>query len=281
MGYKITEEILKTYERYLWEDEKTQATIRKYLCDLRKLADYAAGNEITKSLMIHYKEDLKNKMHYKTSSINSFLVAANRFFEYQGWYELRVKTYKLQQELFVPESRELTKEEYKRLVQTAEKKGHTRIAMILQSICATGIRVSELKYITVEAVKNGVAVIYNKGKERKVLLPRKLQIKLLCYIRKRKIRQGIVFCTCHGKPMDRIYIWREMKKLCEQAGVEGEKVFPHNLRHLFAKTFYDVNKDIAKLADILGHSSVETTRIYIKGSMPEYQKQLEKMKLLI
>lgn len=281
MGRKITEDLLEQYRRYLYEEEKSEATIQKYMCDLRKLQAYAGEGEINKEMMIQYKEKLRGDMQYKTSSVNSFLVAANRFFAYMGWHELKVKTYKVQRETFLPEERELTKWEYKRLVQTAEKTGHIRIAMILQTICATGIRVSELQAVTVAAVKRGMAVIYNKGKERKIILPRRLQVKLLYYIRKNGIRQGSVFCTSKGRPVDRTYIWREMKKLCGLAKVNPEKVFPHNLRHLFAKTFYQMNRDIAKLADLLGHSSIETTRIYIKTSMLEYRKQLEKMELLV
>lgn len=281
MARKITEKILLEYREYLYEAEKSQATINKYMCDLKKIKDYVGKQEITKRLVISYKEFLRKDGKYKTSSINSFLVAANRLFEYLGWLDLRVKTIKIQNETFVAESRELSKEEYKKLVRTAKSLGRERTALILQTICATGIRVSELSSITVAAVKRGTATIFNKGKERQILLPRDLQVKLLGYMRKRKIRRGVVFRTSTGKAVDRTSIWRDMKGLCEKAGVDAEKVFPHNLRHLFARTFYQIGRDIAKLADILGHSNIETTRIYLRESGKTYRKQLESMRLLV
>ncbi len=281
MVKRITEKMLQEYRRYLQEAEKSRATIDKYICDLRKLQDYAGKRELTKVLVVEYKEHLRQSGRYKTSSINSFLVAANRLFEYCGWYELRVKTYKIQRETFVPESRELTKGEYTKLVQTAKKLGRGRIALILQTICATGIRVSELSAITVETIRNGIVTIYNKGKERKILLSRDLQVRLLRYVREKGIRHGAVFQTSTGKAVDRTSIWRDMKGLCEEAGVNPEKVFPHNLRHLFAQTFYRLDRDLAKLADILGHSNIETTRVYLRESGDQYRKQLDHMRLLV
>ena len=281
MGKKITKAMLDEYKAYLYEQEKSKATIQKYMCDLKKLVEFVDDKEMSKSLAIQYKEYLKDNEGYKTSSVNSFLVAANRFFEFMGWYEFRVKTFKLQKEVFMPQSNELSKGEYKQLVETAFGNGKIRIGMIIQTICATGIRVSELSAITVSSVKSGMATIYNKGKERMILIPRDLQVKLLGYTRKQKIKHGIVFKTSKGKAVDRTWIWREMKKLCDIAGVERKKVFPHNLRHLFARTFYSIYKDISKLADILGHSSVETTRIYLKESYIEDQKRIEKLNLII
>lgn len=281
MGKKITKAMLDEYKAYLYEQEKSKATIQKYMCDLKKLVEFVDDKEMSKSLAIQYKEYLKDNEGYKTSSVNSFLVAANRFFEFMGWYEFRVKTFKLQKEVFMPQSNELSKGEYKQLVETAFGNGKIRIGMIIQTICATGIRVSELSAITVSSVKSGIATIYNKGKERMILIPRDLQVKLLGYTRKQKIKHGIVFKTSKGKAVDRTWIWREMKKLCDIAGVERKKVFPHNLRHLFARTFYSIYKDISKLADILGHSSVETTRIYLKESYIEHQKRIEKLNLII
>lgn len=281
MGKKITKAMLDEYKAYLYEQEKSKATIQKYMCDLKKLVEFVDDKEMSKSLAIQYKEYLKDNEGYKTSSVNSFLVAANRFFEFMGWYEFRVKTFKLQKEVFMPQSNELSKGEYKQLVETAFGNGKIRIGMIIQTICATGIRVSELSAITVSSVKSGMATIYNKGKERMILIPRDLQVKLLGYTRKQKIKHGIVFKTSKGKAVDRTWIWREMKKLCDIAGVERKKVFSHNLRHLFARTFYSIYKDISKLADILGHSSVETTRIYLKESYIEHQKRIEKLNLII
>lgn len=275
----ITEEILLQYQKHLYEEEKAVSTINKYIRDLKKLLEYASGRNITKELMIAYKKDLRKK--YKLSSINSFIVAANRFFEYFGWYGLRIKTYRIQKEMFVPENRNLSKEEYKRLIKTALKMGKKRLAMILQTVCATGIRISELANVTAESVREGVVEIYNKGKQRLILLPRKLRKKLLCYMRENNIISGIVFCTSGGKPVDRSNIWKEMKSLSERAKISAKKVYPHNLRHLFAKEFYKIEKDIAKLADVLGHSNIETTRGYIKTTSDEHQKLLDKMELVI
>lgn len=281
MEKRITDTMLEEYKKYLYEQEKSEATIQKYMCDLKKLVQFVGNKDLTKLLAIQYKDYLKENYDYKTSSINSYLVAANRFFEFMGWYEFRVKTFKLQKETFMPQSNELSKQEYKKLVETAFDNGKTRIGMIMQTICATGIRVSELSAITVSSVKKGIANIYNKGKERIILIPRNLQVKLLSYIRKQRIKHGIVFKTSRGRAVDRTWIWREMKKLCAIADVSREKVFPHNLRHLFARTFYSIYKDISKLADILGHSSVETTRIYLKESYMEHKKKIEKMNLIV
>lgn len=277
----ITKDILLQYQERLYDEEKTTATIKKYLRDLKKLMDYAGGREITKKLMVQYKEDLREKKGYKLTSINSFLVAANRLFEYLGWYDLRVRTYKIQKEAFVPENRDLSREEYKRLVKAALKKGKIRLAMIIQTICATGMRISELASVTLESVAGGVVEIYCKGKQRIILLPGKLRKKLLRYIKENKIAGGIVFRTSGGKAVDRSNIWKEMKMLSKEAGVQESKVYLHNLRHLFAKEFYTAGKDIAKLADVLGHSNIETTRGYIKTTSREHQKLLDQMDLVL
>lgn len=280
MEWIITEQMIGGYQDYLKMEEKSKATIRKYLCDIRKLADYASGREINKDMMLSYKEKLLNKDNYKPGSINSFLIAANRFFIYMGWYGINVKTYKVQEETFRPESKCLSREEYFRLVKGARKKGRKRLVMVLQAICATGIRVSELQFFTVSAVRKGVVEINCKGKIRKVLLPDSLRKELLYYIGKEGIKQGRVFCTSSGKAVNRSNIWKEMKAICDVAGVEPEKVFPHNLRHLFAVSYYNIRKDIAALADILGHSNIETTRIYIRTTGKEYKKQLDQMGLV-
>lgn len=280
MKRHITEKNLAGYEEHLYEEEKSPATIQKYMCDLRKLSSYMGRQEITKKRMIEYKETLKNSRKYQLSSINSFLTAANCFFEYMGWYELKVKTFRIQKEAFLSENKDLTKEEYGRLVQAAKQSGQGRLSLILETICATGIRISELAEITVSGVRRGTADIYCKGKARKVLIPEPLQKKLLYYIGKQGLEQGAVFQTASGKPVDRSNIWREMKALCNLAGVGKEKVFPHNLRHLFAKSFYQIEKDIARLADVLGHSNIETTRIYIKTTGYEHRRQLEDMGLV-
>ena len=278
--YFITEQILKDYKRYLIREEKGKATISKYLCDIKKLAGYAGGRKITKELVLAYKEDLRTGHKYKLSSINSFLVAANRLFEYLGWYRLRVKTYRIQKEVFMPGGRDLSKAEYKKLVWAALHKGNKRLAMIIRTLCATGIRASELSGITVENVKNGTAEIFCKGKQRQVLIPKKLQKLLMEYIKEKNIISGVIFRTSGGRAVDRSNLWRELKNLGVEAGIPGRKIFLHNFRHLFAKTFYKKNKDIAKLADVLGHSSIETTRIYIKTTCEEYQKQIDLMGLV-
>lgn len=277
----ITEKILFDFKFYLQEEEKSQATVEKYMRDLKKLLKFMDGREVTKMRMIEYKAYLQGTGHYKMSSINSFLVAANCLFEYLEWFDLKVKTFKIQQEIFIPENRELTKEEYKRLVRMANRKGKKRIALIVQAICATGIRVSELPALTVGSVKRGTAVVYNKGKQRQILIPRALQVSLLRYIRENGLKSGVVFCSSSGKALDRTYIWREMKSICAEANINRDKVFPHNLRHLFARSFYQMNKDIAKLADMLGHSRIDTTRIYIKASSLEHRKELEALNLIV
>lgn len=250
------------------------------MCDINKLKEYANGCEITKKLMIEYKEYLRIDKKYKLSSINSFLIAANRLFEYMGWYELRVKTYHIQKEVYVSENKDLSKKEYKELIRAALRKGKKRLAMIIQTICAMGIRISELANLTVESVIKGEVEIYCKKTQRKVLIPKKLRKLLLKYINDNNIKTGIVFCTSKGNAVDRSNIWKEMKKLGEEAKISKEKIYPHNLRHLFAKVFYDISRDIAKLADILGHSSIETTRGYIITSYKEHQKQLDMMDLI-
>ena len=280
MERRITQKMLKGYEACLREEEKSGATIRKYISDLNKLMAYADGRPLTKSLLLAYKEKLYREDGYKVNSVNSYLVAANRFFEYMQWYDLKVKTYRVQKETFCPENRYLSRGEYKRLLREAKKEKKPRLFMILETLASTGMRVSELRFLTVGAVKRGQVEIHNKGKVRTVLLSSGLQKQLLLYIASGHIRSGVVFCTRSGEPMDRSNIWREMKELCRKAGVEPDKVFPHNLRHLFAQCFYEIKKDIAKLADVLGHSSIETTRIYIRTTSREYRKQLEMLNLI-
>ena len=209
------------------------------------------------------------------------LASINSLFSFLGWAELKVKSIKLQRQIYCPEEKELTKAEYMRLVSTAKQKGNERLNLLIQTMCGTGIRVSELQYITVEAVKCGEAVVSLKGKTRSVFIVRELQKKLLRYAAEQKISSGAIFITRNGKPMSRTNIWREMKSLCEQARVNPQKVFPHNLRHLFARTFYGIEKDIAKLADILGHSSINTTRIYIITTGNEHRQRMENMRLII
>ncbi len=275
----LTPEIITQFKTHLQNEERSENTIQKYIRDVKALMEFAGGNEITKDTVISYKEYLKE--NYRVRSVNSMLASANALFCFLGWQDLKVKSVKLQQQIYCPEEKELTKAEYMRLVNTAKQKGNERLYLILQTICGTGIRVSELQFITVEAVKSGEAIVSLKNKTRTVFIVRELQRKLLNYAKRQNITGGMIFVTRTGKPMSRTNIWREMKNLCEQANVNPQKVFPHNLRHLFARVFYGIEKDIAKLADILGHSSINTTRIYIISTGTEHRKRMENMRLII
>ncbi len=275
----ITNQKINSFEKYLIENEKADATIQKYMHDIRCFVEYAANQTLDKGLVLKYKGMLEE--NYAIRSANSMLAALNSFFRFLGWYDLCVKQFKVQKETYCSEEKELTKAEYTALVRTAERKKNERLSLVVQTICGTGIRVSELQSITVEAVRRGESVVSCKGKTRKIFIVKALQKKLLRYATEQKISSGIIFVTKSGKPLDRSNIWREMKRLCEQAGVSTQKVFPHNLRHLFARTFYGIEKDIAKLADILGHSNINTTRIYIITTGAEHQRRMENMRLII
>lgn len=279
-GRILTSEAIQSFKKYLREEEKSKNTIEKYLRDVRAFAAYLSGTEVTKETVIAYKNKLLSE-NYAVRSVNSMLASLNSLFAFLGWTDCKVKSIKLQRQIYCPEEKELTKAEYMRLVNTAKQKNNERLNLILQTICGTGIRVSELQYITVEAIKNGEAVVSLKGKTRTIFIVRELQKKLLRYAAEQGITSGTIFITRTGRPMSRTNIWREMKDLCEQAGVNPQKVFPHNLRHLFARTFYGIEKDIAKLADILGHSSINTTRIYIISTGNEHRRRMENMRLII
>ena len=279
-GRILTEKMVADFSAYLKSEEKSENTIEKYLRDVRAFSVYLNGDEITKEAVIAYKSKLLS-MNYAVRSINSMLASVNGLFSFLGWADFKVKSIKLQRQIYCPEEKELTNAEYMRLVNTAKQKGNQRLNLLLQTICGPGIRVSELQYITVEAAKCGEAVVSLKGKTRSVFIVRELQKKLLRYAAEQKIISGAIFITRNGKPMSRTNIWREMKSLCEQAGVNTQKVFPHNLRHLFARVFYGIEKDIAKLADILGHSSINTTRIYIISTGNEHRQRLENMRLIL
>ena len=279
-GRILTEKIIGDFSCCLKSEEKSENTIEKYLRDVRAFAAYLGGAAVTKETVIAYKNKLLSE-NYAVRSVNSMLASLNSLFAFLGWTDCRVKSIKLQRQIYCSEERELTKAEYMRLVNTAKQKGNERLNLILQTICGTGIRVSELQYITVEAVKCGEAIVSLKGKTRTIFIVRELQKKLLRYAAEQGISSGTIFITRTGRPMSRTNIWREMKGLCEQAGVNPQKVFPHNLRHLFARVFYGIEKDIAKLADILGHSSINTTRIYIISTGNEHRKRMENMRLII
>lgn len=272
-------EKVKEYLTYLKREEKSESTQKQYERDVRQFLQFAGKQELTKELVIRYKDVLQRG--YQPVSVNAKLAAVNGFLTFLGRYDLRVKQLKIQRQAFCPKEKELTKAEYLRLVRAAETRNNQKLALLIQTICATGIRVSELKFITAEAVKTGFAVVQLKGKTRTVLLNGKLRKRLLSYLRHQHIQTGPVFATRNGRPLDRSYIWKMMKALCEDAGVARSKVFPHNLRHLFARCFYTLDKDIAKLADILGHSNINTTRIYIISTGTEHLRCMDAMGLVV
>lgn len=276
----LTQNKISDFYTWLKSEEKSENTVEKYIRDVTAFMAYLGGDAIAKDTVIAYKSKLISE-NYAVRSINSMLASLNSLFVFLGWVDLKVKSIKFQRQIYCPEEKELTKAEYIRLVNTAKQKGNKRLNLLIQTICGTGIRVSELRFITVEAVKCGEAIALLKGKTRTVFIVKELKQKLLRYATEQKISSGAIFVTRSGKPMSRTNIWREMKNLCTQAGVNPDKVFPHNLRHLFARTFYGIEKDIAKLADILGHSSINTTRIYIITTGNEHRQRMENMRLII
>lgn len=275
----LTDARIEKYLSYLREQERSAATIQKYGHDLRALSGFLAGEPATKAALLDWKQRLTEA--YAPATVNAMLTAVNGFFRFLGWKELPMKLLRLQKNLFLEESRELTRQEYVRLVGAARCRGDEQLALVIQTICATGIRVSELRFITVEALQRGRAGVSNKGKRRVVFLPEKLRRLLRGYARAKKITAGAVFVTRRGQPLNRSNIWRSMKALCRSADVPPEKVFPHNLRHLFARIFYSMEKDLSRLADILGHSSVNTTRIYTAESGAVHARQMERMGLVV
>lgn len=277
---EITRERLAGLRGYLQKEEREAGTIEKYLRDVRDFAEWLEGRAVSKEAAVAWKEELRGR-GYRPESVNSKLAALNKFFAYMNWPECRVKYLKVQRKLFCGRERELSREEYLHLVEAAESSGKARLKLLMETICATGIRVSEVKYITVEAARAGRAEISLKGKIRTILLPGKLCRKLERYAKKQKTVSGEIFLTRNGRGLSRRQIWAEMKALCVRAGVAPTKVFPHNLRHLFARTFYRACRDVAKLADVLGHSSMETTRVYLVSTGVEHAKVLERMELIL
>ncbi len=267
MKNQITE-----YENFLIEEEKSTATIEKYLRDIRAFEVFLCGKELTKCEIIAYKKSITES--YAPASVNSMLVSINSFLKFIGCERLCVKLLKIQRQIFASEKKELTAAEYRRLLSAAQ---NTRLKLVIQTICETGIRVSELKYITVEAVREGKAIVDCKNKTRVIFIPSPLRKVLSGYIKKSGITAGSMFITKSGKPLGRSNIWRDMKALCERANVAPDKVFPHNLRHLFARTFYAIERDIVRLADLLGHSSIDTTRIYTMETGRTHIDCLEKI----
>lgn len=274
----LTDKELKLFSDYLCREEKSPATCDKYLRDIRNFACFLNGRPVTRELVAVWKQSLVDR-GYAVRSVNSMIASVNSLFRALGWEDCRVKSIRLQRQIFCAEEQELSKAEYLRLLKAA--RGSEQLYLLLQTICGTGIRVSELRYFTVEGVRCGQITVNCKSKTRLILVPGKLRTLLMDYARKKRIRSGPIFRGKNGKPLDRSCIWRRMKRLCAVAGVKESKVFPHNLRKLFARTFYSCEKDIAKLADILGHSSINTTRIYIMTTGAEHRRKIERLGLLI
>ncbi len=268
---------LEWFIKYLIEEERSDNTIEKYRRDVLRFLEFIQEQEVEKKIVLSYKELLKGT--YSPSSVNSMLAAVNKYLDFIGLSVAKVKPLKLQKEIFLSSDKELTIKDYKKLVETAEKQGNEKLAMLLQTICSTGIRVSELPFVTTEAVNVGMMKVFCKGKSRTVFLPKELCSQLRKYCRKNDIKNGVIFRTKTGKSLDRSNIWKMMKSLCKLAGVLETKVFPHNLRHLFARTYYKIEKDISKLADILGHSNINTTRIYIMESVTVHAQKMSRMRM--
>lgn len=275
---RVTSELIFEFQSYLIQEEKSKSTLEKYLRDITAFMFWLGTRTVEKNVVLEYKSMLIGK--YAPASVNSILSSLNSFFAFRQWFDCQVKTIKVHRPIFSSSEKELTKAEYERLLKAAQQKQNKKLFYLMQTICATGIRVSELKFITVEAVHKGEALIHCKGKMRVVLLPKQLCKMLKGYILQQHIKQGPVFVSKYGRPLDRSNIWKLMKSLCDYAGVPREKVFPHNLRHLFARTYYSLEKDIVRLADLLGHASVNTTRIYTVETGEVHRRQIQKLGLL-
>lgn len=275
---RIKVSFLDDFREYLIREEKSSATVEKYLRDMKHFSRYVQGQDITKELVIAYKASLQEH-GYAVRSINSMLASLNSFLEFMNWKDLKVKTLRCQRQTYCTKGKELTRVDYLKLLEAS--KFQVQLHLVIQTICATGIRVSELKFFTVEAVRQGEIIVQCKNKTRTIFVPGNLRKILLSYAKKSGVKEGIIFLNKKGMPLDRSSIWVRMKKLCASAGINPSKVFPHNLRKLFARTFYKIEKDIAKLADILGHSSINTTRIYIMTTGSEHRKKIESLGLVI
>ncbi|EHI60264.1 tyrosine-type recombinase/integrase [Hungatella hathewayi] len=280
----LKEEMLYGYREYLRDEERSLATVEKYLRDVRAFMRYLGEDgmkacEVDREKVREYKMFLREQ--YKISSANSMLAAVNSFFVFLGWGELKVKLFKVQRAQYSRPETEMTEKDYERLVQAARRRGDDRMSMLIQTIGSTGIRISELKFITVESLETGRAEIYNKGKSRVVLLPVELSRLLKQYCRKAGIMTGSIFVTRQGNPVDRSNVSKKMKELGREAGVDTAKIFPHNLRHLFARIFYSIEKDVVRLMDLLGHSSISTTRIYTMTTEEQPRRQMSRMKMVL
>ncbi len=274
----ITQQVIENYKNYLTDEEKGEITIEKYIRDINAFNKWMADDELTKAKVLEYKKELVEK--YAPATVNSIISSLNGFFKYNEWYDLHMKSLKIQRRMFCKTEKELSKGEYDRLLKVALNKKNERLYLIMQTICAMGLRVSELRFVTAEAVRKGEALVKLKGKIRTVFIPPELAQLLKKYMKEQRITTGHVFRTRTGKAIDRHTIWKSMKMLCEMAGVPKEKVFPHNLRHLFARTYYSLEKDIVRLADMLGHSSVNTTRLYTIENGDVHRNQMRKLQLV-
>lgn len=274
----ITQELIKNFENYLIQEEKSDNTVEKYIRDVILFMVWLNCCEVGKTVVLEYKKELISK--YSPASVNSHLSSLNSFFSFCEWHDCKIKNVKIQKQIFSRTEKELTKAEYEKLLKAAKSRKNQKLYYLMQTICSTGIRVSEVKHITAEAVKTGQATINCKGKIRIVILPKQLCKMLKEYMRLQGIKSGSVFVTRTGRPLDRFAIWKSLKVLCDSAGVSRDKVFPHNFRHLFARTYYSLEKDIVRLADILGHSSVNTTRIYTMETGEIHRKQIQRLGLL-
>lgn len=274
----LSHQQLNLFREYLIREEKSVATVEKYLRDAGAFLAYSIGQSISKELTVSYKQFLQER-GYAIRSINSMLASINSLLDFLNWSDCKVKNLRCQRQIYCAEEKELTKAEYLRLLEAS--KNQEQLNLVIQTICSTGIRVSELKYFTVQAIRRGEVTVRCKNKTRTILVPGKLKKLLLNYAKERRIHSGTIFISRNGKPLDRSNIWLQMKRLCHAAKVNPSKVFPHNLRKLFARTFYGIEKDIAKLADILGHSSIDTTRIYIMTTGTEHRRKIERLGLVI
>ena len=275
--YEITAEDLESYRNNMLENEKSTATIEKYIRDILAFCRWNHNQSINRIQILEWKQYLVSL--YTVSSVNSMLAALNSYFRFKGWEHLRVKPVRQQKQLYRETERDISRCEYMQLLQEAGKCGDERLKLVMETICSTGIRISELPFITAEAIFHGKAFVDCKNKKRIIFIPTKLQSLLKKYMKKHHISSGPVFLTRNGTVLNRSNIWRSMKRLCKRAGIDCKKVFPHNLRHLFAKTFYNTGKDLAKLADVLGHSRIETTRIYVMENGREHERMIEMLGL--
>lgn len=278
MQRSVTRKSINEYKKYLFAAEKAKATVTKYINEAERLAEYLNGNQLSKRALLEYREILAE--NFSSRTVNTKLAAINGYLSFIGADEYKVQLLKVQRRAFIDESRELSAAEYKRLVNAADAGGNERLSLVMQTICATGIRISELSCITTDAIEKRQTEIRLKGKSRTVLIPNKLCKKLAEYATRQHIGSGVIFRTKGGRPIDRANVCHDMKRLCDAAHVEQSKVFPHNLRHLFARAFYSVEKNLPHLADVLGHSSIETTRIYVAASSKQHERTLERMKLI-